>query len=277
MDFLQRITSCSSDEVEQLVNERIDELNSEAITEDLGVFMGGVLRKPHQGFISLDSRIKFCSTFGLGVESYNMNSRDYLIEFCRFLNNNHINNNNGIIRNLASYADWYFGGLQSHDDYRGDYLTSLCHLDEDGFPDEEDVKNISIDKLRNKGIAQCTEKAAITQNILSLFGIDSYYCCGALNVGDNSEFHSFNIVRSQDGYRILDTSRPIVGYHNEQEYFRRPYASRVLTEEEFSAVLQGEQIFECTDYEVRDGKRVDIGTRRYGVNYTDEALKSSSK
>ena len=45
--------------------------------------------------------------------------------------------------------------------------------------------------IKHKGAAQCTERSALAQQILSLFGTESYYCMGCVDLGDRQEGHCF--------------------------------------------------------------------------------------
>ena len=38
------------------------------------------------------------------------------------------------------------------------------------------LDNNKIGDLKSKGAAECTERSAVAQQILSIFGIESYYC-----------------------------------------------------------------------------------------------------
>lgn len=62
-------------------------------------------------------------------------------------------------------------------------------IDEEYF---EALENNKIGDLKGKGVAQCTERGAIAQQILSLFGTESYYCMVCVDLGSKQEGHCFN-------------------------------------------------------------------------------------
>lgn len=265
--FISKILACSPSEVEQVVNDYIDELQRNSSDQRLGLSIGSISKKPHRGFISLGSTIKYTTDVLVGeVDSYSMNERDYLIDFCKYVNKYQIRTKNNFINFLVSFMDWYFGPLLSEDDLRKAYLSSLVRCDDDGFPLDEDVSKLTIGNFKRMGIAQCTEKAAATQNILSLFGFDSYYCSGEINTGEGIINHAFNIVKNGDGYVVLDTSMPVIKYENGKEILRIPYVSSRIPQQEINDILDGKGTISSTDYSIIDGKLVDDGKRMYGVN-----------
>ena len=94
----------------------------------------------------------------------------------------------------------YFGGI-NHIDTRLDYYTP-----EDEIKDETEIGLVS--NLKGKGAAMCVERAMLTQNLLKLLNIDSYYKSSGILKNNNNEVHSYNIISYQDKYYIFDTSIP---------------------------------------------------------------------
>ena len=77
------------------------------------------------------------------------------------------------------------------------------------------LENNKLGDLKNKGAAQCTERGAMAQQILSLFGTESYYCMGCVDLGDRQEGHCFNIIKRKNDYAVLDYSCPVMSFNRE--------------------------------------------------------------
>ena len=276
MDILQRLSNCSYEEIEDIVKQEVKKQNNASQDVKLGVIGGSLMRRPHRGFISKKSTIKFESG-GLGIDSYNMDTEDYLVDFAKLAFNCKLDSKGAIMQYIAFFVNQYFGELDSLEDKRSDFLTSRCRLDDDGFPLDEDKENISIEDLKGVKLAQCTEKAAITQNILSLFGFDTYYCCGAIKTADTQDFHAFNVVagKTREGevvYRIVDTSMqvPILNANGVERY-RKPYVA-TIPNEDFQDFIDGKKALSFDDYTIIDNKSQKNGTRYYGINMVPEQI-----
>ena len=74
------------------------------------------------------------------------------------------------------------------------------------------IRQIPLHDLKGTGAAQCTERGALVQQVLSIFGTESYYCMECVDLGDRQEGHCFNIVKRKNDYALLDYSVPIVSY-----------------------------------------------------------------
>ena len=94
-------------------------------------------------------------------------------------------------------------------DLREDYFNELAWqtttTDEEYFKKLEDLE---IGNLKGQNIAMCTERAAVAQNILSLFDFETYYCIGLIDNNGKEEPHAFNIAKAVDSYILLDYSVP---------------------------------------------------------------------
>ena len=273
---LQTIIDCPEENLEQLIHEEFERLSNSQEDKNLGIISGGLFRKPHKGFISKNSKIRFSSET-LGVDTYNMDSEDYMQEFAKIIKQNNISKKSDVINNIANFVDYYFGGLQSLDDKRSEFLTSKCRLDEEGFALDEDIEKISIEDFKGKNLAQCTEKAAVTQNILSFLGFESYYCLGALKEQNSNQAHAFNIVQGKDRegnpvYRIVDTSMAVPVYDETgKELYRRPYVTSIPPDK-FEDLISGKESLSFDNYVIQNRQIRRTGKRDYGVNMLPEEL-----
>lgn len=84
-----------------------------------------------------------------------------------------------------------------------------------GLVDERE--KLSIKDFYGQNTAQCFERALITQNLLSFFGIDSSLILGQLESEGKEEPHAFNIFKYGDKDReyLLDLTNPAI-FTNEE-------------------------------------------------------------
>ena len=122
------------------------------------------------------------------------------------------------------------------------------------------LKNNKIGDLKGKGAAKCTEISALAQQILSLFGLQSYYCLGCTDLDFSQEPHCFNIVKAKNNYLLIDYSIPIAYYKWNNEA-RFPFIGVLSNKEFLNLTVNGSlKIFE--DYYVRDGKIIQNDIKR---------------
>lgn len=190
-DFLVKIFNANEDELLAIVSEKVMLLESQSV-------MGRDIIIPNErfddyqsyylGFIKNDVKIYPSMGYADSI-CYTLGTHDYLLEFVKEIKKQNIKNKTDILKFLSSFLDGYFGLFCGVDD-REQYIGSLG-----GY--------ISIDSFKGKGLAACSERAALANNILELFGIKSIYVTGMVN----GEQHAFNIIVNKKGvYHILDTS-----------------------------------------------------------------------
>lgn len=77
------------------------------------------------------------------------------------------------------------------------------------------VSTTSIKYFKNKGIAECAEKAALAHNLARMVGIDSRFIMGKISENENilssMQTHAYNIIKSNtnDVYILYDPHNPI--------------------------------------------------------------------
>lgn len=72
----------------------------------------------------------------------------------------------------------------------------------------EESMNNKISNLKGTGAAMCVERAALSQNLLSHLGINSFYKSSGIIKNNNKEVHSYNLIEFYDKYYIFDSSIP---------------------------------------------------------------------
>ncbi len=262
MDLLQKILTCNEDEVDSIIEAAINEANKNATqVEKLG-FVGGMSSNNlFKGFIPLKTRIKYAN---LNMEDYGMETTDFIYDFAHFVRKYNINSKGALISTLEYYVNNYFGfpGKVSREEIFESKAWNSTTTDEEYFAA---LANNKLGDLKGLGAAECTERGALAQQILSIFGFESYYCMGCLDQGDRQEGHCFNVVKRQNDYAVVDYSIPVATYNPDgtiRSYL--PFVG-VLTNEEFLDFVNNGTIKTFNNY-YKNGKNiVPTGTQRMYV------------
>lgn len=245
MDLLSRILECPIEAIDSIIEDAINRRSSGATkVEKLGFLDARNSNEIFKGFIPLDTRIKYAN---LNMEDYSMNTTDFMYEYAHLLRKYNINNKGAFIHYLEPFINSYFGyaGTVNREDIFNDIAWNTTTTDEEYF---EALKNNKIGDLKGKGAAECTERSAVAQQLLSLFGTESYYCIGCVDLGDKQEGHCFNVVKRMNDYAVLDYSVPVPVYDqngNLKNYY--PFVG-ILTNEEFSEFINSGNVKTFDEY-----------------------------
>ena len=128
-----------------------------------------------------------------------------------------------------------------------DYGMETTTTDEEYF---DMLKKNKIGDLKGKGAAECTERSALVQQILSIFGIESYYCMGCVDY-NRQEPHCFNIVKRKKDYALLDYSLPVASYNDDGNIVAYYPFIASLTNEEFEDFIKNNTIKSSEDYHIK--------------------------
>lgn len=262
MDLFQKILECKEEDVDSIIETAINEANANAEkVEKLGFLDYGKSCSVFKGFIPLNTRIKYAN---LNIEDYGMESTDFIYEFAHFIKKYNINNKASLIHNLEYFVNSYFGfpGKIDRETIFNDIAWQTTTTDEEYF---KALENNKLGDLKGKGAAQCTERGALVQQVLSIFGTESYYCMGCVDLGDRQEGHCFNIVKRKNDYALLDYSVPIVSYKEDgsvRAYY--PFVG-TLTNEEFLDFVNNGVIKSFDDYYMNGRQYEKAGTKRMYV------------
>lgn len=274
MELLTQILNCKSDEeVDVIITEAINKMNSSTQPiEQLGFLDYGKTVNYYKGFIPLNTRIKYDS---MGMETYGMESTDFFYDFAHFVRKKRINNKSSIIFSVETFINQYFGlpGIIDRKTIFDDKAWNSTTTDEEYF---EALQNNKLGDLKGKGAAECTERAALAQQLLSLFGTEVYYCMGCVDLGDRQEGHCFNIVRRKKDYALLDYSVPITSYNDNgsvNAYY--PFVGE-LSNEEFLDFINNGMLKSFENYQyVGKQKQTLSSSRQYVIGaYTIEKGKT---
>ena len=247
MELLDRIINAKDlEEVKEIVDKELEIKSSNAHKVDqLGMINSINSTKPFEGFIPYETRIKYNN---LGMESYSMNTKDFFYDFSKFIKDCNINKPGMLIASLESFINSYFGmgHKNSRESIFNDIAWNNTETDEEYF---QALENNKIGDLKGQNAAECTERAAVAQQILSLFGFETYYCMGCIKTDKLEEAHAFNIVKSKNGYVVVDYSVPVACFDNDGKvkgYF--PFTGEI-SNQEFEEFIQGGNLKEFANYE----------------------------
>lgn len=167
------------------------------------------------GVFNPDSVIKYSN----GMASrYKMNMEDYIDDLVDFIKVNKIDNLNKMMKMLAKFVIKYFGIFINDNDYREDFQNNFLMQIKDDEEYFKTIENFKISDFKGKGIAQCSEFAALSQNVIALLGLESYCVFGKYKDVNHDEFHAFNIVKGKNFYLLVDTAMPHVIYDKNGDF-----------------------------------------------------------
>ena len=249
MDILDKIINCQSEELDKIINDHLIQMisNSEnnkklGFPENWGLNSKIIV---HKGFIPPDTKIKYSN---YSMNTYSMNTDDYFYEFARFIKKYQIKNKGSLVKLIQNFINNYFG-LPSSKDMRDAYFDDLAFkttkTDEEYF---QKLEQLTIGNLKGKKIAMCTERAAIAQNLLSFFGIDTYYCMGCLDNNAVQEAHCFNIAKAKENFILLDYSVPVSIFNNNKLIDYAPFQGTINQSDIEKKLFDGE-VLEFSSYE----------------------------
>lgn len=261
MDFLQKMSECKPEEVDSIVKEAIKAADANATkVERIGFENGLSKNSVFKGFIPLNTRIKYSN---LGLADYGMQTTDFIYEFMHFIKDKQIYQKKILIDALEPFVIDYFGlpGKMSRDTIFNDIPFQNAKNNDEYFAA---LENNKLGDLKGKDAAQCTERSALVQQILSILGMESYYCFGCADINGQQEPHCFNIVKRKKDYALLDYSVTVNLYKDDNKERYRPFIG-LLTNEEFSDFINKGNIKSFDDYDIVNGEQKKKGTRMYVV------------
>ena len=260
MDIISMIINCKSDEeLDSFISSRIDELNnSKEPIDQLGFTEYGKSINCYEGFIPLNTRIKYAS---LNLETYSMNTTDFFYEYARIMREHNLGSKSAVGNTIELFLDKYFG-LPGKNDREALFDLKIWESTETDDEYFEAIENNKIGDLKGMGAAECTERAAMAQQLLSFFGFDVYYCTGCIAYNGKSEGHCFNIVKNSSGYSLVDYSITVPRYDEEGMLRGNLPFIGSMTDEEFEDFKINGVIKEFPMYKYVGKERVFTGENR---------------
>lgn len=240
MDLLEKINECTDEELTSIIDDALKMAIDNSEKKDrLGFTDGGLTTSKisaHKGFISPNTRIKYSN---ISMNLYSMKTKDYIYDFAKYIKKNKITSKGYLVKILENFINSYFGisnGIDMRDEYFNKIAFQTTTTDDEYF---EKLYNLEIGDLKGRNIALCTERAALAQNLLSLFGFDVYYCIGCINNKGKEEAHCFNIARAKDSFILLDYSLPVSIIENGKAVDYAPFQGIIDIDELEDVLLNG--------------------------------------
>ena len=171
--MIEKIMNTNENNIEEVVKNKIAELDDKSSNIlQLGFIDALHSNSIHKGFIPLNTRIRYSNH---GVESYSMKTTDFIFEFIKLIKKYNLVSKWQIIRYLEHYINSYFGlpGRDNREKIFYDTALNSTSTDDELF---EALEKNEIGMLKNKQSAQCTERSAVAEQILSVLGFEIFYC-----------------------------------------------------------------------------------------------------
>lgn len=252
MNILEQIINCQPEEVDKIVTNIINEANDNSTKiEQLGFLNSAECNNLFKGFIPLNTKIKYNS---IALETYSMGTTDYFYDFANFLRKNNIKSIANVVYNLEYYINQYFGypSKVTREHIFNDIAWNTTTTDEEYF---KALENNKIGDLKGTGAAQCTERSALAQQLLSFLGMEVYYCMGCIDLGYKQEAHCFNIFKRKNDYALLDYSMPVTSYDKDGKACAfYPFVGE-LTKEEFEEFILDGKLKNFNNYHYINGNQ----------------------
>ena len=203
-EFREKLLSADEEETKAIIESRIAFLEESCDKVDR-ISPGAFEQHVHRGYIGSNTNVEFQGGIVTMGSHYKLKDTGYLYEAVSFLQDNKESIGNGaqLFNNMEGFLNSYFGIPDTAGDKRMDIIEQKAdllnpELSDDEYFDAIDKIDISIFK---------GEHAAMAQNILSLFGYETYYINGAANIDGRNEDHAFNAVANNSGQKnIMDFS-----------------------------------------------------------------------
>lgn len=200
--FRNELFNATPDEARGIVDSRISLLEEKA---DKPERISPVYQDQHihRGYISGDTAVSFESTIG---SQYKLKDTEYLYDAAEYLRNNkeQIKNGRQFFEKVTGFLNSYFGIPDTSKD-RWTTIEGKTHFE--SIQDDNEywnaIDNIDISVFKGEHVAQCSERSAMAQNIMSLFGYETYYVNGDVSVDGANEGHAYNIVVDKNGQKCL--------------------------------------------------------------------------
>lgn len=211
-EFRDTILNADDERAKEIIDSRIALLEASCDKADeIGV--DRAMQHIHRGYIGSETRVRFQGGIAEIGSEYRLRNTDYLYEAIAHLRRNKEQINNGLqlFYNVESYLDSYFGIPDlSAGDQRMNIINEKAGLSNPELTDDEffaAIDEIDISYFKGEHVAQCSERTAMAQNIISLFGYETYYVNGGVSIDGNREAHAYNVIADNAGKKkIMDFS-----------------------------------------------------------------------
>ena len=287
MDFLEEIRHLSDEELKKKVYDKIAKLEEQSnednnnskeigylidnnphcydlINTDKEIHSVGI-RCIYNGYIPKGMKINYgieCNLIS-GLFSNNgwyyiVDDDSYLYDFCKYIKDKDIVNEYEFFEYALNFMRSYFGNIKHFD--RDDMLKKI-YKNIDTMAGYNQIQERKLSWFKGQGNAMCTEYSILAQNILSLFGMDTYIVFGIEHTeGKTEQDHTYQFISYIDNETkekvnaLIDFSNSVKIYDmNFNKVGVSPFMSYIdeLNEDFFMSFLETDHlIIEDYDYYV---------------------------
>lgn len=200
--FREELFNASPEDAKKIVESRISllEENADKVNKISPMHSDQHI---HRGYIGGDTAVSFEGVIG---SQYKLKDTEYLYDAVEYMRDNkeQIGNGRQFFEKVTGFLNYYFGIPDTSKDR---WATIESKTGFESIMDDNEywnaIDNIDISVFKGEQIAQCSERSAMAQNIMSLFGYETYYVVGDVSVDGKNEGHAYNIVADTKGQKCL--------------------------------------------------------------------------
>jgi len=154
------------------------------------------IKNIHTGYIPKDTKIVYGILYdprGLICNDgkyYYVDDDSYIYDFCRYIKDKDVKDEYHLFDYLLKFIRKYYGIIRNTND-RENMHQMICKKE---MVYLEPVNIHKLSDFYKKGNAVCTEISLMAENILSVFGFNTYYVVGNIRLGDKEEYHAYNLI-----------------------------------------------------------------------------------
>lgn len=271
MNFYKELLKLNDEEIDILVDYRIDYLEQDKDVEYIGYnaennfIKHNVVENDNEKSYSLDMRCFYAGfipkntkvIYGMiyGQDGnvsnegnyYYIDSHKYIKDFCKYIKDYDIENEYELFDYILDYLKDYFGSIEK-----------ISREDMFKLIKDENNRNYNLtnehglSQFKGKGNALCTEYSIMAQNLLSFFGITSYLVIGKIKTGDyDEEAHAFNLISVNNKDYLIDFSNYVRVLDEKFKCLgKSPFMGEldVIDQEFVDALVNEEEVLEFDDY-----------------------------
>ena len=230
MDFYNEIINLSDEELERVVQLRINQLERESKKRNQNIDVIGYdigynpilhdINKPnvkpsmrtvyvYDGYIPKNTRMIYGATDEVYSTSYSnigcyyyVDDDSYILDFIKYIRNKNLRNEYELFSCILYFSMNYFHTIEEISRYD---MFKLINTKEGTFFDP--VNEHKFSSYKGKGNAMCSEKSLMANNLLNFLGLDTSLVLGTLS-GNAIEpgYHAFNIIE----YKETETNKKII-------------------------------------------------------------------
>ena len=262
----------------------LNEKPENEINVNFSCFYGGYIPKGMKVVYGLSANTN--GTYANDGMYYIVDDDSYIYEFCEYIKDKKVNSEGDFFEYILWFLKKYFGVFKNTD---RDGMFKMILKNNTVYLDP--VQEHKLSSFKNKGNAMCSEYSIMANNILNVFGFDSYVIMGQEKDDKGSSGHAFNFVSYinkdyerinilidfSNGVNIYDMKFHKVGdspYVLELEELNSEMVDDFIMNEkhivapDYSVMVMGDSLFELTltrnrDYYVRRDFLVKIMSTGY--------------